>query len=75
MKIISVKNGSHFFELGNNEFHGFQIDHFEKENKIIAMEKDGYSKDHIVCYVGYNHKNERLLEINEGKNVQVIYQP
>lgn len=33
-KIISVKNCSHFFELGNNEFHGFQSIQLTRKNNL-----------------------------------------
>ena len=74
--ILSVCNGwgesSTFIRVGSF-YEKIKIAKIEKEIKVLGA---GYYKDLTInCYVAYSEDGKRLIEINDGVNVEVRYLP
>ena len=72
--ILSVANGwgeaSSFVKVGAY-YEKIKIAKIEKESKVIGK---GYYNDLTLdCYVAYSEEGARLIEINEGANVEIRY--
>jgi predicted PolB exonuclease-like 3'-5' exonuclease len=74
--ILSVCNGwgeaSTFIRI-DSFYEKIKIAKIEKETKVLGA---GYYNDLTInCYVAYSEDGRRLIEINDGANVEVRYCP